>query len=216
MKLYAAATACSWAVQIALEAARLPHEIDWVGPNWRLRSGRNYLEVNPRAQVPALELDDGSIFTETTVLLQLVAAAAPQAKLTPAAGTTEHFRMLEMLSFLATEVHKHALWPLSNIASYPGSAETLRKMMLDRLGSRLDYLERRAPADGFFMGPDLGIVDAHLTVMLHWSERRAETLEPWPKLTRYYQRLLAHPVVARTLKINLEERDRLREAGLAI
>jgi glutathione S-transferase len=216
MKLYAGATACSWAVQIALEVAKLPHEIDWVGPGRILGSGRNYLEVNPRGQVPALELDDGSLFTETTVLLQIVAAAAPQAKLTPQPGTTEHFRMLEMLSFLSSEVHKHSLWPLSNVVSYPGPAEPLQKLFLERLHSRLDYFENRVPDNGFFMGANLGAVDAYAVVMLHWSERRAGTLDTWPKLTRYYRRLLDHPVVANTQRANFEERDRLRAAGLPI
>src|SRR5271154_6383729 len=115
MRLYAAATACSWAVQIALVVARIPFKIHWIGPEWRLDDGRDFLKINPRAQIPALELENGEIFTETMVLLQIVADRAPESGLAPPRGTLERYRVDEMLSYLATEFHKHTLWPLSNM-----------------------------------------------------------------------------------------------------
>ena len=43
--------------------------------------------MNPRAQVPALELDDGSLLTEGTLIAQFLADRALAREVMPAAGT---------------------------------------------------------------------------------------------------------------------------------
>lgn len=216
MKLYAAPMACSWAVQIVLEKARIPYETDWLRPGWALAGGGHLVDVNPRRQFPTLDLGDGQIFTETMVLLQIAADRAPEAGLIPPVGTMPRYRVLEMLSYLGSEVHKHTLWPLANLVSYPGDHEALAEMFQDRLRSRLDYLEGRCPEAGFFMGPRFGVVDAMLAVMLYWGERRSGSLAGWPRLAAYHARLKQDPEVERTFATNREEQDLLARAGLPV
>ncbi|HRO03763.1 MAG TPA: glutathione S-transferase N-terminal domain-containing protein, partial [Terricaulis sp.] len=107
MKLYYAPGACSLAPHIIVREANLDVALDKVAfaPERRTEGGRDFYEINPQGAVPTLELDDGKILTEAQVLLQYLAAQAPDKKLLPSEGFAK-WRALETLNFIATELHK--------------------------------------------------------------------------------------------------------------
>ena len=104
MKLYLAPGACSLADHIALHEAGL--EFDRIRVDLRTKrteDGGDFNEVNPKGYVPALVLDDGQLLTENVAILCWVAERAP--KLAPG-GELGRIRLIEMLAFIATELHK--------------------------------------------------------------------------------------------------------------
>src|SRR5438477_6911017 len=108
MKLYYAPQACSLAPHIIAREAGLEIELVKVefAADGRRAGGRDYWQINPKGSVPALELDSGEILTENAVVLQYLASLAPQANLGPPAEGLAHWRFLELLNFIATELHK--------------------------------------------------------------------------------------------------------------
>ena len=107
MKLYYAPGACSLGPHIIAREANLDVKLDKVqfGPERKTESGRNFYDINPQGAVPTLELDNGEVLAEAQVILQYLAAQAPQAKLAPQDGMLK-WRLLETLNFIATELHK--------------------------------------------------------------------------------------------------------------
>ena len=106
MKLYFMPGACSLAVHIALREADFPVtlvEVDY--ESRKTKSDRNYLDINPKGYVPALQLDDGELLTEVPVILQHLNELVPKADLLPVSGIAR-LRALEWLNFIATEIHK--------------------------------------------------------------------------------------------------------------
>ena len=104
MKLYLTPGACSLADHIALHEAGF--EFDRVRVDLqtkRTEDGADFNEVNPKGYVPALVLDDGQLLTENVAILSWVAERAP--KLAPS-GDLARIRLIEMLAFIATELHK--------------------------------------------------------------------------------------------------------------
>ena len=60
MKLYHEVRGCSLAVDIVARELGVPLELIWVDvPRKLLPDGSDYYKVNPKGQVPALELPDG-------------------------------------------------------------------------------------------------------------------------------------------------------------
>ena len=107
MKLYYSPGACSLAVHIVLRELGAKFDLDRVDlANKKTAAGGDYWQVNPKGYVPALELDDGEVLTEAGVVCQYLADQKPDAGLAPACGTKERYRLMEWLSFTASEVHK--------------------------------------------------------------------------------------------------------------
>ena len=77
MKLYYAPAACSLAPHIAAREAGLDLALEKVDlKSKKTESGRDYLSVNPKGAVPALEIDGGEVLTENAIVLQYLADKA--------------------------------------------------------------------------------------------------------------------------------------------
>ena len=107
MKLYFSPGACSLSPHIVAAELGLGVELEKVDlASKKTASGRDYLEINPKGYVPALELDDGEVLTEGPAIVQYLADQRPEAKLAPAHGTLQRYRLQELLGYINAEVHK--------------------------------------------------------------------------------------------------------------
>lgn len=195
MKLYYTPGACSQAPHIAAHELGLPVEAVKVDlAKHALADGSDYYKVNPKGYVPLLVLDDGSTLSEANVILQYLADRKPGA-LAPAFGTPERWKLMEMLAFLATEVHKGygVLWS-------PQTPAEVRKAAIDRLGTRFTLLSETLARQPFLMGKAFTIADAYFFVLLNWTNVHKIDLSPWPALKDCQARVAARPAVQATLK----------------
>jgi glutathione S-transferase len=205
MKLYADPMACSLASHIALVAAGLPHQVVWVDPKtWtggdpkakRTADGREFLSINPKGYVPALELDDGSVLTEGSAILQYIGDRAPGSGLVPPAGSMERYHLQEWLNYIASEIHKQVFTPFFGAARQTAlPADELRAVVLGILEKRLDYLELRLKNRRYLVGVHFTVADAYLLVVLNWSLFARLDLARWPAVAAYYQGLNELPTV---------------------
>ena len=109
--------------------------------------GLDFNSVNPKGYVPALTLDSGETLTENICVLQYIADRNPAAKLAPAYGTMERYRLIEWLGFISSEVHKN-FSPLFR----PDAAEETRQFALGNLAKRLDYLQQSLAGRDYLTG----------------------------------------------------------------
>jgi glutathione S-transferase len=192
MKLYYVPGACSLAPHIIIREAGLDAALDRVtfGKERLTESGRNFYDINPQGAVPALELDNGEVLTEAQVLLQYLAAQAPNANLAPVTGH-ERWRLLETLNFIATELHKG----ISPLFRKPN--EEAQRAIVDNAVNRLALLERKLGDRDYLLG-GFSIADAYAFVTLNWA--RMFSIPVSPKLTAYFERIRARPAVQQALK----------------
>jgi len=76
MILYYAPGGCSLADHIALIETALPYRLIRVDRGKRTEDGRDFLTINPKGLLPALELDDGTVLTENLAILVYIAHRA--------------------------------------------------------------------------------------------------------------------------------------------
>jgi glutathione S-transferase len=185
MKLYYAKGACSQAPHIILHEAGLPHDSAKVDlKTKKLDDGSDYLRINPKGAVPALELDDGQVLTENAVILQYIADHAGAFELLPQPGDMQRYRVLEWVNFVATELHK-AFGPLFN----PTAGEEAKQLARDTIGKKLDFVERQIGDNDYLLGDRFTLPDAYLFVILGWTGKMGIDLAHWPKLAVLRERI---------------------------
>lgn len=202
--LYAVPFTCSLAVHLTLAQQGLPTTLRWLsrGPRRQI-TGEAFAALNPKRKVPTLVLPDGEVLTEIVgVLLFLDEGAHPDR---PAA---ERRRLIEWLSFLATELHKPVLAP----AFDPAVSDEARLDARDRLlPTVLEPLERAlAERETLLAGPEPTVADAYLL----WGLLLLRNLWPetvtTPHLTAFRKRMMALPYVQQVIAV---EREALAAAG---
>ncbi|MFZ2209651.1 MAG: glutathione transferase GstA [Porticoccaceae bacterium] len=196
MKLYYSPGACSLAPHMALREAGLDCELEKVDlASKKTETGADFASVNPKGYVPCLKLDSGETLTECAVLLQWIADQKPGSGLAPAAGTPERYRLMEILNFIATELHK-GFGSLFN----PALPDAAKNIALENLKGRLGYANQQLAGKQFLMGSGFTVADCYLATVLGWAGFLKIDLAPWPNLGAYLGRVMARPAVQATLK----------------
>lgn len=196
MKLYYYPGACSLAAHIVLRELNREFSLVKVDlASKRTELGEDFLSINPKGYVPALQLPDGGILTEDQVILQYLADSQAGSGLAPAAGTLERYRLLEWLAFIATELHK-GFGPLWN----PTIPDTIRQMAVERLAQRFAYVEERLGERPYLLGGQFSIADAYLYTVLNWTNFHRIDLSSWPRLVEFQRRVGARPTVMTALQ----------------
>ncbi|RQW77549.1 MAG: glutathione transferase GstA [Methylococcus sp.] len=195
MKFYYTPGACSLASHIVLREAGYGFGLVKVDlATHKTEHGDDFLAINPKGYVPALQFLDGSVLTENQVILQYLADHKPQAGLAPETGTMARYRLMEWLAFIATELHK-GFGPLWN----PNAPTETRQAALDQLSKRFDFVEKELGNQHYLTGEHFTIVDAYLFTVLSWCAYHHIDLSPWPRLAAFQKRVAERPAVAAAL-----------------
>jgi glutathione S-transferase len=196
MKLYFAPGACSLSPHILLLEAALPFDLEQVDVRAKkTKVGGDFLRINPKGQVPTLELDDGEVLTEGPAIVQYIADKAPGSKLAPPAGTKERYRVQEWLNFIASELHKN-FSPLFR----PTTPEDYKLIARENLAGRFGYLDKHLASRPYLTGDTFTVADAYLFVMTNWANALQIDLTPYPSLRAFHERVLARPKVQEAMK----------------
>jgi glutathione S-transferase len=196
MKLYNYPGACSLSPHIVLLEAGLPFTVDKVDfKTKKTASGADYLKINSKGSVPALELDNGRVLTEGPAIVQYLADLKPDSALAPRAGTFERYQLMEILNYITSEVHK-TFSPLFN----PASSEQIKAVTVEALGKKFDWLTTRLGNAKFLMGETFTVADAYLFTVLNWSNFTGIDLSKWPVLEAFQARVAQRPKVQEALK----------------
>jgi glutathione S-transferase len=159
----------------------------------KTETGRDYLSINPKGAVPALELTDGDVLTENAIVLQFLADKAPQSTLV-ISEEMARWHFLELVNFIATELHKGfaPLWG-SRISSAG------REIAVENLSKRFGILERQLGDQPYLTGETFTIADAYAYAVLNWTKIHNIDLSRWPRLVAFLKRVADRPAVRRAL-----------------
>ena len=202
MKLYYAPGACSLGPHIALREAGLPFDLVKVNfPDKTTEAGEDYVTVNPKGAVPTLELDSGDVLTENAVILQYLGDRSSVGEVLPPLGNFRRYRVLELVNFITTELHKRFGYLFS-----PDATDDMKQLVIRDLGKKPDYIDAELGEGPFLMGEELTLPDPYLFVITSWTDTFIG-LDRWPNLAAFRERMLQRPSVRHVLRFEglLEE-----------
>jgi len=196
MKLYFSPGACSLAPHIVLEESGLAYETVLASTKThQLVDGTDYYTINPKGQVPLLELDSGERLTEGPAIVQYIADQVPAKQLAPANGTMPRYRVQEWLNFITSELHK-GFGAVFN----PAMPEDGKAVMRARVLSRLTWVDAQLEGKPYLMGDAFSIADPYLFTVAGWGPRTGVDVSGLKNLGAFQARMAARPAVQAAMK----------------
>ena len=201
MKLYWYPGSCSLAPHIALcETGTVCELVRTDLFTKKTEHGEDYLALNPKGALPALQLDDGSVITEAAVIMQYIVDRSPASPLLPVGHTLAHYRVLEWLNYLASDVHKSF-----SVLMNPAAPDAFKDTVRAQIGKHFAHITAALEQSPFLSGNTFTLADCYLFTMLGWCDYGGLDLGCWPTLQTYQTSIGARPAVQQAL----------REEGLA-
>ncbi len=191
MNLYGAPGACSQASHIALIEVGMPYRLVNVGRDKQTDDGRDFKTINPKGYTPALELDDGTILTESVAILAYIADKS--GKLLAKDGL-DRWRALEATAFMTTELHGN-FRPFFHPDTTEAEKNKAGKMLVMRFATIAEQLGDKK----FLVGEQMTIADAYLFVMLAWAAMMGIAVPE--RLGAFAARMKSVPSVAKALAV---------------
>ncbi|MBS0218755.1 MAG: glutathione transferase GstA [Proteobacteria bacterium] len=196
MKLYYSPGACSLAPHIVALEAGVSLTLDKVDlKEKKTADGRDYLAINPKGYVPALELDSGELLTEGPAIDQYLADLKPESGLAAANGTMARYQLQSLLNYITSEIHK-TYSPLF-APDTPEATVANRKAYLQKRYAFLDAILARQP---WLMGERFGVADAYLFTVTRWAKAVQVDLSAFTALADFQKRAQERPAVQAALQ----------------
>lgn len=197
MKLYYLPGASSLFPHIVLVEAEVAFDAVKVDEHTKtIDGGGNYRSINPLGYVPALQLEDGTVLTETVAIAQYVCDQVPAKNLAPPNGTFERAKLQSWLNFISSELQLGCFCPLFD-REIP---DAVKVNFRGRLDSRLAYLEQHLLRNAYLLGNDFSIADVYLFVVSNWARSVKLDLSPYPSMLALRKRVGARPAVQQAMR----------------
>ncbi|HBZ16873.1 glutathione transferase GstA [Pantoea sp. NPDC088449] len=196
MKLYCKPGACSLSPHIvALEC-----DLDFTQVNVDLQKkvteqGDDYWQINPKGQVPALQLDDGSILTEGVAIVQYLADLKPDRNLLAPTGSLTRYHTLEWLSFVSSELHK-SFSPLFR----SDTPEEYKNIVRAQLEKKYQAVNQALQDKQWLLGLRFTVADVYLFVVTRWAKAIKLNLSGLDALETWFSRVAERPAVQAAMK----------------
>jgi maleylacetoacetate isomerase len=176
-------SSAGYRVRIALNLKRVAYDRVEVSLLAGEQRAPAYRARNPQGLVPALDLGDGTMLTQSLAILDWLDTAHPEPRLFPV-DPLDRARALALALVIVADIHPiNNLRVLDRLAAQFGADAAARGHWYRHwIVEGLTALETAAPADGFFGGQAPGVVDCCLVPQLYNARRFDLDLSPWPRL----------------------------------
>jgi glutathione S-transferase len=187
----------SCAIEAALAEAAVPHEFVTVNTTAGETRTEAFRRINPRQQVPVLELPDGTIVTEGPAILSHIADCHPGAKLAPLPGSSARARHDRWIAFFHANVYEGELRQLfpDRYVDDPACAPAVKRAADRYIERHFSIFEAELAEGPFFFGAQLSNLDIYVWMLAQWADM-AWLDANCPKLAALSRAVAARPLIA--------------------
>lgn len=155
----------------------------------------DFLAVNPKGQVPALLLDDGSILTESAAIMLHIADSHPDKNLLPPLGSNQRAQVYRWLFYAVANIYEAdlRLFYSEIYADDPGCADSIKTRARTDMDAAWEMLEQALGDGPYLLGNSYSVIDPYLTMLVQWHEQPQQLLARCPRLKRLCDAVIARP-----------------------
>lgn len=209
IKLYYSPGACSMAPHIVLEELGIAYEPVLISLKDGEHKRADYLRINPKGRVPALNVD-GKILTENVAILTYLGGGYAERGLWPR-ETWKQAEALSLMAWLASTVHVAfgALFRPERFAADAAVHEGIKDTARAALEKHFADIDKLLTGKTFAMGGQYTVCDPYLLVFYRWGNRIGiDMKERFPAWGKHAQRVASRPTVKRVLEAEGVQIDR--------
>lgn len=185
LTFYMTPGSCSTGIHILLETLELPFQVTVLNLPAGDHRRPEYLALNPKATIPALQLDDGRTLTEFGAIAYWLARRYPRAKLLPD-DATEAAEVIARLDYVVGTIHGQGWTRVFTPDTYlpPGLDEAEARRWTEAVQARgreivtqaFAVLEAQLATES--LERPLNIADAALFYVTFWADKTGLPLPP--------------------------------------
>ena len=201
IKLYYSPGACSLAPHIVLEELGIAYEPVLVSIKDGEHKKADFLKINPKGRVPALNVD-GKVLTENVAILTYLGGGYPERGLWPK-ETWKQAEALSLMAWLASSVQVVFAGNVrperygSDAAAKENIKITCREILLGYFAD----IDKLVTGKTFAMGGQYTVCDPYLLVFYRWGNRLAMDMKTlYPVWSKHAQRVYSRPTVKRVFE----------------
>ena len=201
IKLYYSPGACSLASHIVLEELGIAYEPVLVSLKDGEHKKADFLKINPRSRVPALNVD-GKILTETVAILTYLGGGYAERGLWPR-DTWRQAEALALMSWLSSTVHiaVAGIFRPERYAASLVAQDDVKATSRVQLEKHFAEIEKMLTGKTFAMGGQYTVCDPYLLVFFRWGNRIGINMkERFPTWGKHAQRVASRPTVKRVFE----------------
>ena len=185
MRLFAMPGTCALAANIVAVWVDAPVEVINLAPGENQQP--DYLAINPKGMVPALEIEPGVILAEAAAIMRYLASGGSDQSLNPA-DRLRWARVDEAMSYMTSEVHAAygGHFAAFRVAESEAAQAEVRTATYAKLANHYARLEANFTANGgdHYLGTR-STADAYLYVLTRWLDSTPLRLDDYPKLRNF-------------------------------
>lgn len=166
-----------------------------------------FLALNPRAQVPVLQLADGTVMTESVAMMLQIADCHPEFALMPGLGSSQRAAAYRWLVFSAVNLYE-AGCRIADPQHYTHNAsdyDGVRSKALDDLNDYWAMIDDAIGEGPLFFGKNCSAIDICLLMNAQWHPDRDELLRRLPKLAVLCNAMRQRPAIDNIWQLNFPD-----------
>lgn len=158
-------------------------------------NGEPFAEIDLKAQIPTLMLDDGSILSENANILYYLADRYAASNVLPEIGNIKRYQVIEWVNYIATELHKTFTF-LFYKDEYGTDAG---KKVYQEAEKKLSFVDKKLEGRDFLID-QFTIADMYMFVVLSWCRYLNIDLSKYKNIQRSYNAIIDIPSVQKSIK----------------
>ncbi len=198
-RLYGRPGSGSVVVEAILEAAGAPYEVELVERSQNGQVPEKIARINPLGQVPTLRLPGGEIMTESAAMTLYLAEKYPQIDLAPPPASAERAAYLRWMVYLAANIYMtdlRAYYP-DRYTSDQNGGKCVKSAALTRMAREWEVYAEALGEKPYILGDKMCVADIYAAMLATWNFDVPAFFKKHPNLRQMYDRVTAHPAVAR-------------------
>ena len=200
MKLYYSPGSCALGIHVLLEEIGKPYELQKINLATREQYAPEYVAINPKSKVPALQRDDGSVLTEWPAIASFLALSNPEKNLL-STDPEKLARTLESVDYVAASLHMQGftrIWKPEHFSVNEADHAAVKAKGHEIVDKGLKSFDGMLASQDYLGGDKMSIADAALFYLEYWIAERLK--QPLPgNLAKHYDRMRARPAIKKVL-----------------